>query len=278
MAASRDDRILLITRIAAALIIPFLVLAFLVLYFVPDQSGERFAWRIDPPVMAAYVGAGYIGGAYLFVHVLFGRSWHRVAAGFPAVTAFTVSMLLVTWLHWNRYSLDHLPFQLWFGLYLVTPILVPALWVLNRRRDPGTAQGCDPSVPGAVRALVGAFGAGLGLMVVAGFVDPRLLMSFWPWPLTDLTGHLLAGWGALLAVSNVYVAFEPRWSAWRVGVQSIALWHVLYLMAAIMHPEDFTRGLLNWHVLSVTVILIAMLCLYVAMERRQRDETPVRQT
>lgn len=276
MAATRDDRILPATRIAAALIIPFLVLAFLILYFVPDQSGERFAWRIDPPVMAAYVGAGYIGGAYLFVHVLFGRSWHRVAAGFPAVTAFTVSMLLVTWLHWNRYSVDHFPFQLWFGLYLVTPILVPALWALNRGRDPGTAQDDDPAVPRAVRTLVGVFGVGLGLIVVASFVEPRLLISFWPWPLTELTAHLLAGWGALLAVSNLYVAFEPRWSAWRIGVQSIALWHILYLAAAIMHPQDFTQGLLNWHVLSVTAILVAMMGLYMTMERRIRTRSSPR--
>lgn len=271
MAAPRDDRVLPVTRIVAALIIPFLVLAFLILYFVPDQSGERFAWRIDPPVMAAFVGAGYIGGAYLFVHVLLGKSWHRVSAGFLAVTAFAGSMLLVTWLNWNRYSLDHFPFQVWFLLYLVTPVLVPAIWLLNRRRDPGNAQDFGPDVPAGVRAIVGVYGALLGLMVIVGFVEPRFLMSFWPWPLTELTSHLLAGWVALLAVANLYVAFEPRWSAWRIGVQSIALWQALFLAAAVIHAEDFEQGLLNWLVLGVALVLVAMLCLYAAMEMRQRQ-------
>ncbi len=270
MNASRNDRIYVLTRIVAAVIIPFLLLAFLILFFFPEESGERFAYKITPSVMAAYVGAGYLGGAYLFAHVLFGKCWHRVALGFPPVTAFTISMLLVTFLHWNRYSIDDLPFQLWLGLYLVTPVLVPALWLYNRGTDPRLPEPGDVEVAHAFRIAVRLFGLAMAAIVVAGFIRPGALIAFWPWPLSDLTARLLSGWGALLAVANIYISFESRWSAWRVGVESIALWHALFLVAAFMNPQDFDGGrLANWYVISVIAVLVLMAIAYWAMETQR---------
>lgn len=271
MRESRSNRIHVLTRIVAGVLIPFLLLAFFILFFFPEESGERFAYRITPSVMAAYVGAGYLGGAYFFLHVLAGKRWHRVALGFAPVTAFTVSMLLVTYLHWNRYSVDDLPFQLWVGLYVVTPILVPAIWLYNRGADPRQPEPDDVEVARTFRIGVRLFGLAMAALVIAGFARPSVLDAFWPWPLTDLAARLLAGWGALLAVANIYISFETRWSAWRIGVESIALWHVLFLVAAFMNPQDFDDGrLANWYVLSVIAVLAVMAVAYVAMEARRR--------
>lgn len=268
-----DDRIYPVTRVVAALIIPFLLLAFLILYFYPEQSGQRFAYRINPPVMAAYIGAGYLGGAYLFFQVLIGKRWHRVAAGFPAVTAFTLSMALVTFLHWNKYSVGSLPFQLWLVLYLVTPIIVPLLWLFNRRVDPGIREKKDAEVPSFVRMAVRILGLVMGATALAGFIAPQVLIAIWPWALWPLTARLLAGWGMLLAASNVFISFDPRWSSWRIGVQSMALWHVLFLGAAIANPKDFgDHGLLNWYLTSVVAILVAMTILFIWMETLLRRE------
>ena len=271
METVKNDAIYPSTRIVAAILIPFLVLAFVILYFFPEDSGERFAWRIWPPVMAAYVGAGYLGGAYLFLRALFGRRWHRVAAGFPAVTVFAICMLLITYLHWNRYYVDHFPFQLWLGLYIVAPVLVPVLWLRNRMTDPEAPEPNDMLVPKWFRWLVFLFGLMMSLIVILGFVYPSALMDFWPWQLSELTARLLAGWGALLAVANIYISFEPRWSAWRIGVESIALWHALFLVAAVIHREDFTgSGLFNWYALAVLGILLFMVAAYLFMERAIR--------
>lgn len=272
MAGLADDRIHPVTRVVAAAIIPFLLLAFAILYFMPEQSGSRFAYRIWPPVMAAYVGAGYLGGAWFFARVLFGRRWHRVAAGFPAVTAFTWSMLAVTVLHWNRYGADQLGFQLWVVLYTVTPVLVPALWLFNRRADPGKPEAADIAVPLWFRRAVRALGLVMAAVVLVGFFAPSALAAVWPWPLGDLTARLLAGWGALLAVSNLWISFEPRWSAWAVGVESIALWHLLFLISAVLNAEDFTAGLVNWYIVSIGLVLALMIAAYARLEGRRRAE------
>jgi len=64
MVTQSSDAIYPLTRIVAALVVPFVVLAFVILYVFPQLSGERFAWDIQPALTAVYMGAGYIGGAW----------------------------------------------------------------------------------------------------------------------------------------------------------------------------------------------------------------------
>ncbi len=151
---SKDDQIRPSTRIVAAVIVPILVQAFTILFFMPEQSGIRFAWPIQSPMTAAYMGAGYLGGAWLFANVVFRRRWHRVASGFWSVTAFTWAMLLATVLHWDRFDPTHPPFQLWLDLYILTPLLVPFVWSLNRSADTGVPEPGDPVVPATVRRVL----------------------------------------------------------------------------------------------------------------------------
>jgi hypothetical protein len=194
--------------------------------------------------------------------------------GFPAVTAFTVAMLLATMLHWSRFDVRHFPFQLWLGLYVITPFLVPAMWLHNRRSDPGTPEPNDLVVPSIARQAARPLGIALAAIAVASFVAPQLLIQVWPWTLTPLTARVLAGWAALLGVGNLVVAGDTRWSAWRVGVESIALWHLLFLVGAAFNRADFRNAsLINWYTLSVVGVLILMAVLYLAKESRRRQSS-----
>ncbi|MCA9968970.1 MAG: hypothetical protein KC425_02085, partial [Anaerolineales bacterium] len=216
-----NDGIRPFTRIIAAIIIPFLVAAFIILYFFPGESGRRFAWEIRPAMTAVWMGAGYLGGAYFFLRVVFEKRWHRVHAGFWAVTAFTWAMLLVTLLHWARFDLGHLPFQIWLVLYVVTPFLVPFVWWRNRAADDGAPEPGDLAVPPAARggmALVGVF---MLASCAVSFLAPDIFIGFWPWALTPLTARVLGGWFALMGVGGLVMARETRWSGWRIEVESI---------------------------------------------------------
>lgn len=262
----RDDRIFASTRIISAVVVPFLVLAFLVLYLSPEQSGARFAWEIKPAMTTSFIGAGYLGGAWLFINAIFGRRWHRVAAGFLPVTTFTIFMLLATFLHWDRFDINHLPFQLWLGLYVITPVLVPLMWWRNRVTDPLTPERRDQLVPALPRRSLLLLGIVLLLFAFAGFIFPDRLVSLWPWTLTPLTARIMSGWFALLGVGGLVIANENRWSGWRVGLQSIGLWHLLVVVAAVIHQDDFTNGLFNWYIVAVVLVLLGMMGLYLGME------------
>jgi hypothetical protein len=274
----RDDRIFRSTQLVAALVVPILVLAWVILYFFPETSGQRFAWEIQPAMTAAYIGAGYLGGAVLFVHAVFGKRWHRVAAGFPVVTVFTTAMLLATILHWERFDLGHFPFQLWLVLYVVTPVLIPVLWLRNRVTDPGTPEAVDRIVPGIARWGLGLIGVIFWGFTLAGFFQPEWLISIWVWKLTPLTARVMAGWFALLGTGGLVIARDKRWTAWRAGMQSIGLWHLLVVVGALMHPGDFTQGLANWYLASVVAALLGMVALYITMEagaRAKKSDMPL---
>jgi hypothetical protein len=103
----RDDRVLRGTRVLGAVIVPFLLVAFALLYFFPDDTRHWFAWNVQPTIMPLIMAAGYIAGAYFFVRVARETRWHRIQVGFLPVTAFTLFMAIGTYAHLDRLDKDH---------------------------------------------------------------------------------------------------------------------------------------------------------------------------
>ena len=266
----QDDRILPLTRIVLIVVIPFLLLAFLILYAFPERSGERFAWEINPFMTARFIGSGYLAGAYMFLFAIFGRRWHHVKAAFPAVTFFTIAMLLATLLHWGRFDIKHFPFQLWLVLYIVTPFLVPYLWNKNRGSDAGVPGANDVPVPFLAKTAFAVSGITGLVMALVMFISPETMVALWPWALTPLTARVLGGWFGLLGVGGVYASQDPRWSAWRVPLQAITLWGILIMIGAFLNPQDFPDGLWNLFTIGTTSVIISLIAFQVGMELRRR--------
>ena len=266
----QDDRLLLLTRLVALVIIPFLLAAAAVLYFSGEAMGQRFAWDIQPPPTAFLVGSGYLGGAYFFVRVVFERRWRRVAAGFLPVAAYTLVMLLATLVHWDRFDPSHFPFLVWLILYIVTPLGLPLIWALNRRTDPGTAEPDDALVAPALRRIMAAIGGLVLVGAVVFFLLPEAIADIWPWTLSPLTARVLAGWHVLLGAGALALSVERRWSAWRIPLQSIALWQALMLLNMLRAAAHLgSTGLFNWYAIYALMGLLAIVVLYVIMERRR---------
>ena len=268
----KDDRIFTLTRIIAALVVPFLWLAFLILFFYPSTTGEHFAWTIKPELTSVYLGAGYLGGSWLFINAIFGKRWHRIQGGFLPVTTFTWFMLAATILHWDRFAHGNLAFILWLILYAVTPFLVPALWLYNRRSDPRQPEDSNLVVSPLLRWIIRLAGIGALLFVVIGFIFPNIFIQVWPWTLTPLTARVMAGWGALLSVGALGMAADSRWSAWRTPLESILIWHVLFFIGSVIHRADLKTGLVNWYSLITVVMVIGIVIFYPIMEMRRKKK------
>jgi hypothetical protein len=104
----RDDRVYRFTRLLAIFIIPFLIVAAIILYLLFDRTGELFAWPINPPMTAMMLGAAYLGGVYFFTRVALARQWHTIKVGFPPVMLFAGLLGVATFLHWDRFTHDHI--------------------------------------------------------------------------------------------------------------------------------------------------------------------------
>ena len=262
-----SDRVRIEARVLGAVLVPFLVAAFVFLTFEQPRSGELFAWQVNPPIMAAFVGAGYLGGAYYFMRVIFGRKWHRLAAGLPPISAFVWFMLIATVLHWSRFDVSHFPFQVWLLIYVLAPVLVPALWWFSRKADDGAAEPGDRTVPDWLRQLIGLLGLSFSLFAAVCLVVPAVVAANWFWTMTPLLARILGGWTALLGVGGMTLYFEPRWSGWRIEIESIALWHALVVWACFRNLGDFTAPV-NLFVIGEILGLIGFVALYLFMSSR----------
>lgn len=274
-AGRRDDRVLPVTRVVAAVVMAILVAAMWVLYFHPQRTATLFAWTIKPKMTALVMGAGYGSAIYFYVRVLLARRWHHVTLGFLPTTAFTWLLLSATLLHWSKFHHGQLAFNLWIWVYIVTPVLVPGIWLLNRRTDPGTLEDSrDGLLPRRVRLALVGVGVVLLALCLVMFIWPSRVISAWPWKLTPLTARAIAGFIVLPGVSWLMLAADARWSAARATIQTLALGMVLLLIGVARAWSNFDKSNpLTWlYTLGTAATLTALAVLYAGMERLVRSQ------
>jgi hypothetical protein len=262
---TRDDRVLPETRLLGAFIVPFLLVAFPLLYFFADDTGNWWAWEIRPSMTAYIMGAGYIAGAYFFVRVARATRWHRVHVGFLPITAFTAFLGVATIVYWDWFDHDHVAFWIWTVLYFTTPFLVPIAWLRNRHTDPGTLEPTgDRYLSRAVRSSLAAAGLVQFAIAVVLIASPSTMVDIWPWPIDDLGASTLAAWFALPGVTAIMMGIDGRWSAIRITLQSQLIGLALILLATVRAWDQFdTSDALTYvFVGGIALLLLSLAALH----------------
>ena len=97
-------------------------------------------------------------------------------------------MLIATIIHWDRFNHGDAPligaivFYGWVAVYIISPVVVLALWWFNRRTDSGEPAPGEAIVPSGVRRLAqafafGAFGASAVFYFAPEVGDRRLALG-----------------------------------------------------------------------------------------------------
>lgn len=272
VSSARDDRVLKQTHVLGGFIVPFLLVAFVLLYFFPGSTKDYFAWEIHPDMTPMIMGAGYIAGAYFFARVVMEKQFHRIHVGFLPVTSFTIFMAIASFSHLDRFIQENVAFWIWMGLYVTTPILVPLAWIINRRTDPGTPEPAETRLPSGVRNAL--LGAGALQTVVALFLllSPSTMIDIWPWTLTPLTAQTLGGWFALPGITAIMMGLDGRPSAIHITLQSQVVGLALILLAAARDWGSFdTSNELSYvFVLGLGGLLAGLVLLELYMRSQER--------
>ena len=274
----RDDRVLPYTRVLSAVIIPFLLLGFVLLYVFPGDTDRTFAWTISPTMTSMVLASAYLGGSYFFARVLRSTHWHEVSTGFLSVALFATLLGVATLVHWDRFAHAHVAFWVWSTLYFTTPFLVIGGWLANRRYD-DRAAGAEPRLGAGARWCVGLVGLLALVQGVVMFVDPAAVIPVWPWLLTPLTCRVV---GAVfcLGCAGVVVVRDQRWTTIRLMLQVEALMVALILVAAVRAHDQLIAGRpLTWLLLGgFVLVLVGSAYLWYAMEVRPRPAAPISPT
>jgi hypothetical protein len=264
-----SDSVFLVTRILAIVIIPFLVVAAVLLYIWPENTDQTFAWTIKPAMTPMMLAAAYMGGIVFFIQVARARVWHTIKAGFLPVTAFAGLLGIATILHWDRFNHSHISFYTWTALYFTTPFLVILVWLFNRRQDTPRKDWNERMLPTSLRTMLGIVGVITLLVSLALFIFPQWMIAMWPWSLTPLTARVLGAMFALPGLVELGLARDPRWSAARVILQSQNFSILMILIAAARASTNFNpANPATWLFIGgLAVLLFLIIILYIYMER-----------
>ncbi|GAA4385184.1 hypothetical protein [Agromyces bauzanensis] len=265
------DRIRAYTRVLAYVIIPFLVVAAFLLLVLPGGTEQHFAWTIEPPITAMLLGSAYAGGIWFFSQVAVQRKWHRVRHGFPAVLVFASLASAATFLHWDRFHFGHLSFITWVVLYVTTPVLVLAAIILQRGEDDGEPEAPDVSIPPPWRYVLALVGAAATLTGLVLFAVPSILVDTWAWDVAPLSARIVGAVLALPGLVNVWMLWDPRWSAFRrvFQAQLVSLACILIVIAVRFGDLAWERPSAAMFAVGMVVSAAVYAAFYVSLERRR---------
>lgn len=177
-------------------------LAGLQLFVFPRRTADWFAWTVEPPLTAVFLGAAYWSAAVLEVAGARARDWGRARLAVGSVLVFTALTLVVTLVHLDRFHLgDDSPTSArvvtwgWLAVYTVVPVVLATagLRELRRARRAGPLPRGEP-LPRGLRALLAALAAVLLGTGAALLVAPGTAETLWSWPLTPLTARAVGAW------------------------------------------------------------------------------------
>lgn len=273
---SNAGRILPETRVVAALIVPFLVAAFIILFLRPHETQRLFAWPMGPPMSAMMLGATYMSGVFYFCTVVFARHWQDVKFGLIPVASFAALMGIATLLHWEAFNPTHIATWTWVVLYATTPFLIVGLWVRNTHAaDVPPRNTGDLLLPPPVRAAVGIVGLSGLLVSLLLFVVPGPIIEVWPWRLSPLTARVTAAQFVVFSLFSLAAFLDPRWASLRVAIRSELVAPVFFFVAMVASWNDFDQGNpLTWlFVFNVTVVfMVGVPVMYLYMESRRKRQ------
>jgi hypothetical protein len=260
------DRVLIASRVLAAVIVPVLVAAFIMLYLFPNDTARLFAWPLKPPLSAMLLGATYLGGAYFFTRVVFTHEWHSVSLGFLPVTCFAGILGIATLLHWDKFSYDHLSFWLWAFLYFSLPFVIPVVWYLNQRANRGRFKTVEKTFAREIRMIIAVIGA---IMVAASLVlliSPQWMIGIWPWTLSPLTARVMSAMFMLPGLVGLGVAADGRWSSAAIIFQAQGLSILLFLVAILLTSDEIQWDRWGSWIFLASLLIVLLLIGWAALQ------------
>jgi len=230
--------------VAAVLVL----LAGVQLFLFPERTDRFFAWTINPPLTAAFLGAAYWSSVAFEARAALARTWTGARIAVPTVFVFTTLTLIVTLVHLDAFHLEsthelgtRAVTWAWIAIYVTVPVIMAILWVAQERR-PGADPPRDAPLPGWLTALVGAQALILVPLGAYLLLAPEDAAALWPWDLTALTGRATGAWVLSLGVAAAHAVLERDVVRLQPAAIAYLVFGVLQAVALARYPDTLDWG------------------------------------
>jgi len=242
------------------------------LFLASEQTARFFAWTVEPPLTAAFLGAAYWASFVLEFMASREREWARARVAVPAVLTFTTVTLAVTLLHLNRFHLDF-SFSdvdarttawdtltvtwVWLVVYACVPAIMGTL-LIRQLRVPGTDAPREAPLPQILRVGLLVQSAVLLVVGLGLLLAPAVFGPLWPWRLTPLTARAIGAWLLGIGIAAAHMAVENDWTRVRAGMVSYNVFAGLELLALARYGNTLaSSGASAWvYVLFLFSVLL----------------------
>jgi hypothetical protein len=247
-----------------------------------EYSDVFFAWTVQPPLTAAFMGACYWAAGVLELLAARERLWSNARVAVPGVWLFTALTCIPTLANFGHFNLRSPAAYAWIGVYLAVPPILGSIW-WRQARAPGSGAERQCPMGGAARACFALIAIGLVGQGLLMMISPSLTASFWPWDLNPsesdyahlarmepYMGIWLIGFGAVAACA----AREGDWRRIRCVLWAGVVLPILQGMALARYPST-----VRWATPAAWVYLAALAvlgCLSLAGLRRLAREHSLR--
>jgi hypothetical protein len=221
-------------------------LGFLALFVLSARTDEVFAWTIQPPVTAAFLGAGYAAGFTLVVLSLRDPVWSHSRVPVLTVLVFTLLTLVATLVHADRFHfaaefadsplLARGAAWFWTAVYVLVPLGILAALAFQERA-PGTDPPRRYPVPVVLRAALAVESVVLFAVGAVISVTPSTATTLWPWTLTPLTARVVGAWLVAFGVATALAALAGDLERLRTATIAYTLFGALQLVVVLLHRE-----------------------------------------
>jgi hypothetical protein len=205
-------------------------------YFIPDHVNEAIPWLV-PPLHARFLGAMYFSGAAIIAGCLLARRWAEVRIVLPMIAIWTGMLFVVSLFYLTEFDFTKIQGWLWFGLYLVYPII--AIWLAWQQRATDLTP-TGSAVPKWASVYLLVQGILITLLALALLILPGDMATVWPWKITSMLAQLYSAPFLAYGVGSLLLARRAIGLEIRIGAIGILTFAVGVLLASIIHIQLFS--------------------------------------
>ena len=237
------------------------------LTLLTEQTATSFAWTIQLPITAAFLGAGYLASFLLEFLAYREKTWANARIAVPSVLIFTILTLITTILHLDKFHLNSPIFSamvaayLWLAIYIVVPIALLIL-LIHQIRLQGSTPKRKATLHTWMRFVLAAQGI---IMLVTGmilFLFPAIASTFWPWTLTPLTSRAIGAWLLGIGVIALHMTWENDHQRNRIAYISYAALGILQVVSLVRYIGEVNWSMVGSWIYLLVVISIILTGLY----------------
>lgn len=207
------------------------------LVLLTTQTAAYFAWTIEPPMTAAFLGANYWSSALLALLAARETLWARGRVSVSVALAFAPLTTIATFLHLGQFHLDTVYGWFWVAAYTIYPLQL-GYFLMKQLRTPGADPPRERTLPTWVKAILGLQAVVLIPLGIALFLLPNTVAELWPWALPPLSARAVSAWLIAFGVLAAHAIVENDFARVRSAMLGYPFAGALHALMLVRFSED----------------------------------------